>query len=174
MSAADHRLRWLAMTVAAFAFCGCQHRPDGFRSSFEVIDPLSTPRPPADVRPDMEVTTANVLIPAQIPANSRQPTVPPNLARDLPDIHSVVVTISFDEKGTVTDVSRSLRGLLLDNSHTDAVLSAVRDAVFQWRITPARVIHYQVRSDGDRVYLSSESLAGTVDVKFSFAPETPR
>ncbi len=79
-----------------------------------------------------------------------------------------VVTVTLNADGRIADVEPSFQSPLLLDDVGNAVFAAIRSAVMQWHIMPARVVHYRRMENGERVYTGSEPLAGTLEIKFTF------
>ncbi|PTX95685.1 hypothetical protein [Opitutus sp. ER46] len=167
-----HRLGFGTAALAVLLLAACAHRPPRtLTSSFEALDPLAAPaaRQPAGGEPVL-ADTVDVVTSPRIYGNAR-PTLSAATLAAVGGQRTFIVTVTYDENGTVTDVAPSLRGLVLRPEHADEVLRAIAAAVHRWRIVPARVIHYRVQANGERLYLGADPLGGRMDFKFTFGTD---
>jgi hypothetical protein len=103
------------------------------------------------------------------------PIYPAEALKGRSDDYSVHVLLTVDESGRVTDVAPSWRHVRLAHPYDAAFLEAIRAAVRQWELSPARWITSRRTAAGEDVYLRSEAVAETFEMRFDFAstPASP-
>lgn len=82
--------------------------------------------------------------------------------------HVVYATITFDETGRVTDVSRSFERVSFPNEFSDEFLEAIRDAVTRWDVAPAVQVYWQKVKGGEDRYHRTEFVSDKFKMKFTF------
>lgn len=165
------RLRFVGVASALF-LVGCQHTAPHVHSTFEVVEPdAGGPQPKAPSRHGHgPAESPEATIPVEILGDKMpQPVLPSDAIEALGGRRSMEVQVSIDATGHVTDVAPALVGFLLPDAVAREILDAIRAAVAQWQIRPARLIHYQRNARGDRQYVSSEPVPSVVQLKFTFA-----
>lgn len=159
----------LAVAVALGSGCTHPSASPSFASSFETIDPPPAPPPAKHGGGERAPPRDDIVVPAQILMRDVvNPVYPVRAIGVLGAPRVAVVTVTVDADGTVSDVEPSIRSPLLLDDVGSAVFAAIRTAVMRWHVMPPRVIHYRQAGNGDRVYVGSEALAGTLEIKFTF------
>jgi hypothetical protein len=82
-------------------------------------------------------------VPGYLKGSPRKPDYPPAALAARAGRYVVYATLTIDESGRVTGVSRSLRGIALPNPFAEAFFQAVWDAVTDWRFSPSHDVYWQ-------------------------------
>lgn len=152
--------------VISSAGCQSAKKTVGF-ATMEVVPSVGRPSAPSK----SEAVESDVRI-DYIPARARgalaQPKYPAAVLAAGSRSHVVYATITFDETGRVTDVSRSFERVSLLNEFSDEFLEAIRDAVARWDVAPAVQVYWQKVKGGEDRYLRTEFVPDKFNMKFTF------
>ncbi len=130
---------------------------------------------PAPDSPEVQLGPGEEYVSPQLASGNPQPKYPVELVtRQLPP-HTVVVRVTFDERGRVFDIAPSPVGASTHDEHETAFEGAVRDALQQWKCWPASIRKFRngPDTDGDgkpdyRILVSQRVLKAFFDISFSF------
>ncbi len=139
------------------------------RSSFELLEPIAAPPPKSDAKG--EVTPSNIVInpiPPSFIGNPLEPIYPPGALAANAGECVVYVTITIDNKGTVSEVAPSWQRVNIPNRFSDQFIDAIGVALHSWKFEPARNVYWEKNGDGDLRYLSTETQSAKIDIKFIF------
>jgi hypothetical protein len=159
----------------ALSLGGCQHERTATvlqgHTAFEILEPAARPLPPG-AHAEIARTESDVEYISGYFAEKdlAKPVYPTDALAANTGTRFVTVTVSFDENGKVTDAVPSLRGFSTADKYAEDFLSAVKAAVLLWKITPPHNVHYRRGPDGQRMYVRTEALASSMDIKFTFEP----
>ena len=110
-----------------------------------------------------------VYIPAGLHSPRAQPVYPPEALAGNGGTHVLHVTATFDETGRLVDLRRSFGRVSLPHPHEEAFFAAARTAIEQWRVEPAREVHWRIPAGGgERQYLRTDAVSTTIEIKFTF------
>jgi hypothetical protein len=131
-----------------------------------VLAPERTTVQPADKK--ISVETDGNYVPGYAQGPLSKPIYPPAALAAHVGQFVEYVTITTDETGHVSDVSRNWRGISSQSRFSDDFLQAVENAVRGWDFVPSQIVCYQEGANGDPVLVSATNLSEKIDLKFTF------
>lgn len=153
---------------ASLFLAGCRSTEIG-RGSFDI----RSPQPPPNVTPQKEAKPAEsdikiVYVPARAKRVLAEPAFPES-AHPTVTRNEILVTLTVDESGRVSNVQRSFADLSLPSGDTDPFMAAIIAATSSWEFEPARQVFWQKVAGADDRYLYAETVPARFDVRFVFA-----
>ncbi|HUE95757.1 MAG TPA: hypothetical protein VMN39_03830 [Longimicrobiaceae bacterium] len=125
--------------------------------------------PQVQLGPDEEFT------PPGLHHSNVAPLYPPALVPLRLAPHTVVLRVTFDERGRAMTVERSPVGTPTDGEHRVAFETAAREALSEWRCSPPRIRRFRPGPDADgdgkpdfRIMTGQRFLKTYFDVSFTF------
>lgn len=181
MRSRREQLRRIAgLAAAGFALSACRHSPTptippSGQSAFTFIEaPASTaPAGPAEMATGPR-QPVDVLVTAEPVLPLVKPVFPAAALGRLRVPALIGVRITVDERGWVTDVAPSLKALTMPGPFVAEFQAAVKEAVAQWRFTPAEKRHLVPGRGGPMkddywVVTRAEKTSAVFDVAFTFS-----
>jgi len=153
---------------ASLLLAGCQSIEIG-RSSFEIRSPQPSPNPTP--QNDAKLTESDIKI-VYVPARAKkvlaEPAFPES-AHPAVTRNEILVTLTVDESGRVSNVRRSFADLSIPTGASDPFMAAIVLATSSWEFEPARQVFWQKIAGADDRYLYAETVPARFDVGFVFA-----
>lgn len=159
---------------AALAFlllAGCQGGWHG-RSRIQIMEPLPAPPPPASTQAaEVQSEHETVFSPARPYGELVKPAYPAAALAARAGGYEAYMKIHLDERGEITSVEPSLRGVTLPHPYAAAFQAAIREAVGKWQFRAACLTYYRYtdKNGGKSSEITRiEYLPDTLDIHFTF------
>jgi len=136
------------------------------------MEPLPAPPPPASAQAsEVQSRQQTVFSPAHPYGELAKPAYPAAALAARAGSYEAYMKINLDERGEITSVEPSLRGVSLPHPYADAFQAAIREAVGKWQFRAACLTYYKMgEKDGkmNSEITRVEFLPDTLDVHFTF------
>lgn len=167
----------LLLFLGAVCLVGCVTQQSESTGS-AAIQVLGRPEPLFE-EPTAESTSTDVAtMPASptfyVSAKLQEPAVKPVYPKEAlkasTGMHTAYLVVEVDRSGNVTNVSRSPTRVELPTRFSDEYFRAAREAILQWKFSPAMLIHQERKAEG-AAQSRKEEIPDTVEIVVKFSSD---